>query len=232
MESDRFDALARSLSTTGSRRRTLAFALSGVLAPLFVREDAAAHDPSKRCKKKSGKAKKKCVKQAKAHDAAHASETPPPCVPDCRGKDCGPGGCGGSCGTCGGGSDCVNGICVCPSETEMCQGTCVTPLCLSGMARNPITCGCCARPGQDCSGDCCSGRCDTTPEPGDFEACRGQREGEPCQFNEQCSSELCTDTVCRCPSNRQPCQGQCYQPCPPGETRNPDTCGCVPITTG
>ena len=33
------------------------------------------------------------------------------CAPDCAGKDCGDDGCGGTCGTCGGGLSCVDGLC-------------------------------------------------------------------------------------------------------------------------
>ena len=33
------------------------------------------------------------------------------CVPDCAGKDCGDDGCGGSCGSCPDGGDCLNGMC-------------------------------------------------------------------------------------------------------------------------
>lgn len=35
-----------------------------------------------------------------------------PCYPNCSGKECGPDGCGGSCGTCTGGKTCNNGQCV------------------------------------------------------------------------------------------------------------------------
>jgi hypothetical protein len=80
MDSNRFDAL----SVSGSRRCALALALSAALAPLFAWEDAAAHNPLKSCKKKSGKQKKACLKKAKAHNAQHAAEPaplPPPAAP-------------------------------------------------------------------------------------------------------------------------------------------------------
>ena len=35
------------------------------------------------------------------------------CVPDCTGKECGGDGCGGSCGTCKEGEECLSGKCVC-----------------------------------------------------------------------------------------------------------------------
>ncbi len=34
-----------------------------------------------------------------------------PCIPACAGKTCGDDGCGGSCGTCSGGANCINGVC-------------------------------------------------------------------------------------------------------------------------
>jgi hypothetical protein len=81
MDADRFDALSRSLIAAGSRRHTLALALSGALASLLARDDAAAHDPLKTCTKKSGKQKKKCIKKAKQHNATHRIPPPAPLLP-------------------------------------------------------------------------------------------------------------------------------------------------------
>ena len=82
MDEIRFDSLTRSLTTAGSRRRALVATLGGTLGLLGWQggDDTAAHNPSKGCKKKSGKAKKKCLKQAKAHNATHtvAAAPPPP----------------------------------------------------------------------------------------------------------------------------------------------------------
>jgi hypothetical protein len=86
MDPERFDTLARSLTAIGSRRRALALALSSALAHLLTRGDATAHDTLKKCKKKSGKQKKKCIKKAKNHnaqDAANAAPLPPPPPPFC-----------------------------------------------------------------------------------------------------------------------------------------------------
>ena len=95
MGDSRFDVLAHSLITAGSRRRTLGGLLLGSLGLLDHErsENAAAHDPSKKCKEKSGEAKKKCLKKAKKHQAEHAAEVPPappprqtlppPCSPAC-----------------------------------------------------------------------------------------------------------------------------------------------------
>jgi hypothetical protein len=94
MDGTHFDALTRSLTVAGSRRRALAAALGSALGLLGWHgvEHTAAHDPSKGCKRKSGKAKKKCLKKAKAHNAAHANETAPP-----AGCPSGTQACGGEC---------------------------------------------------------------------------------------------------------------------------------------
>jgi hypothetical protein len=80
MDPRRFDTLSRALSTTPSRRGALRL-LAGSAVGLLVwhgSADTAAHDPSKGCKKKSGKARKTCLRKAKKHNAAHANETAPP----------------------------------------------------------------------------------------------------------------------------------------------------------
>ena len=66
MDADRFDALTRTLTILGSRRHALGALLAGVPGLLgllhgFEPEAAIAHNPLKKCKKKSGKAKKKYI---------------------------------------------------------------------------------------------------------------------------------------------------------------------------
>ena len=67
MDADRFDTLTRSLTTAGSRRGALAAVLSGAVSLLSWQgiETVDAHNPKAACKKKSGDAKKKCLKKAK-----------------------------------------------------------------------------------------------------------------------------------------------------------------------
>ena len=233
MDSDRFDQLTRTLSAAGSRRRALALALSGALAPLLAGEDAAAHEFSKKCKKLKGDKKKKCLKKAKAHAAQHTSEPPPgvTCTPNCGGKDCGPNGCSGTCGPCPGTSTCANGLCGCPAGRALCKGDCVVVCNGQQSAFDPTTCGCCGRPGTDCSPatgnpNCCSRTTCIDAEPvGTF--CDGQREGEPCEFDGQCYSALCRDGVCRCPSGKEVCKGVCYDPCWQDQTRKLNCNCCV-----
>jgi hypothetical protein len=130
MDADHFDALSRSLSTAGSRRRALGGLLTGVFGLLggHGQEEAAAHDLKDPCKKKSGEAKKTCLKKAKKHKAAHASEPPPPPPPP-PGGTCGvdqkP--CNGACipadrcctsVDCAPGRSCQYGACTCDEDFE------------------------------------------------------------------------------------------------------------------
>jgi hypothetical protein len=83
MDNARFDTLTRSLTNAHSRRGALGGLLAGALTLLGERsEEAQAHNPLKACKKKSGDAKRKCIKKAKKHNAQHAAEaTVPPSLP-------------------------------------------------------------------------------------------------------------------------------------------------------
>jgi hypothetical protein len=84
MDAEQFDTFARSLTDSRSRRSTLGGLLLGSLGLLShaATEEARAHDLKAKCKKKSGKAKKKCLKKAKNHNATHTS--PPIVHPDAR----------------------------------------------------------------------------------------------------------------------------------------------------
>jgi|GEM_PF-2478116 len=89
------------------------------------------------------------------------------CAPECTGKQCGDDGCGGSCGSCSTGKECLAGVCVCddecaPSGLNACTDathvrTCGDPdgdSCLEWGAA--IACGA----GKVCSGD---GECKAVP---------------------------------------------------------------------
>ena len=151
MDADRFDALSRSLTTAGSRRHALTAALGVAVAPLFGGADADAHDLSKKCKKKSGDAKKKCVKKAKKHNAQHASEVsplplppePPPLLPAppplpapfCTRTGIDPLNCQAS-----------GPQCICATSASGAQ-TCVA---LASWRENVFQCGACTGPGEIC----------------------------------------------------------------------------------
>ena len=84
MDGPRFDALTRSLTAARSRRQALVTLLGGSWGLLGWQgiDHAAAHNPLKSCKKKSGKQKKACIKKAKAHNATHTTQgAPPPAGP-------------------------------------------------------------------------------------------------------------------------------------------------------
>jgi hypothetical protein len=149
MNADRFDALSRGVSISGSRRRILAITLSSALVLPLGLGQTEAHNPLKTCKKKSGKQKKTCLKKAKAHNAQHAAETaspPPPtslpptgcgtgqrscperggCIPTaqcCTDADCAPvGTCDLATGTCNCNSDFLK---TCPDAPGTCALCCV-----------------------------------------------------------------------------------------------------------
>jgi hypothetical protein len=239
MDGIRFDALARSLSIPGSRRRALGGLLLGSLGLLSrtEAEDAIAHNLKAKCKKKSGEAKKKCLKKAKKHQATHSG--PPStlsggsgCTPDCAGKACGDDGCGGSCDCTGG--TCDNGVCTCTGNTELCGVTC-EPLCPGDEARNPTTCECCVIVGQICdpravNSRCCSGPCEPNPvgDP-DTGTCSGKTAGESCEFDGQCSGGNCTGGFCQpCARSHVFCGGLCWLPCQQGQIRSPSCSCCIP----
>ena len=78
MDGSRFDALTRSLTTRGSRRRALGGLLLGSLG-LVSRgraEDAGAHDKTLCREIRDKTRRKKCVKKAKKHTANHTTTVP------------------------------------------------------------------------------------------------------------------------------------------------------------
>jgi hypothetical protein len=89
------------------------------------------------------------------------------CLPACSGKQCGPDGCGGVCGTCSGATTCSSGQCVCvPScsgkqcGSDGCGGTCGT--CASGTSCSNGKCVCTPNCGyKTCGPDGCGGTCGT-----------------------------------------------------------------------
>jgi peptidoglycan/xylan/chitin deacetylase (PgdA/CDA1 family) len=91
----------------------------------------------------------------------------PTCTPSCSGKVCGDNGCGGSCGTCAGGTAC--------NASGQCQSTC-TPSC-SGKVCGDNGCG--GSCGTCASGTACnaSGQCQSTCTP-------------------SCSGKVCGDNGC------------------------------------
>ena len=89
MDGARFDTLARSLTTPGTRRGALGGLLLSALSVLGLSD--AQHATAKDCKKiKDKKKRKKCLNKAQQDDNT------PPCVPTCAAANaCGSNGCGG-----------------------------------------------------------------------------------------------------------------------------------------
>jgi hypothetical protein len=136
------------------------------------------------------------------------------CAPNCTGKQCGPDGCGGSCGTCSAPNTCdAAGQCTCVPN---CTGKQCGPDGCGG------SCGTCSAPNAcDASGQCaCTPRC-TGIRCGESDGCGGQcgcADGKVC-----CATRSGTRT-CRIPQDEGCgvcgcfigcCQGGvCRSPCP------------------
>src|SRR5215208_2223153 len=174
MDDDRFDALARSLAATGSRRRALTATLSGALGTLGLLSPDAAEA--------GGTCKPACNECQTCKKGA--------CRKTKHGKKCKKGTCQPlRDGTgCSGGGFCQSGACACPLGTQFCA-TCVNTqtnkahcgscgvvctqykTCCQGTCKNPNgTPECCLGPGEICTPDggitfgsyvCCSKSCDT-----------------------------------------------------------------------
>ena len=177
MDGSGFDRLTKALTVLGSRRHALRGLLTGGLGLVATKvDDAGAHDLKSKCKNKSGKSKKNCLKKAKKHKAQHANDGPAcgnvtcaagqTCCPDNR--------CGTTC--CGNGRACNvacsgpngNDYC-CPADrpVAICGGCaplgsvqCDDPKHCCGPL-SPKCCGddhCCA-PGWECLVDCPGNTC-------------------------------------------------------------------------
>jgi len=125
---------------------------------------------------------------------AEIVDIPDGCVPDCWAKDCGPDGCGGSCGECTQeGFACVEGFCQCPQECDGkncgpdgCGGLCgicdVGTQCLDGVCVDCV---------PDCSGRSCG------PD-GCGALCGFCAYGQICTIEGQCQDDVC-DLNCDIP---------------------------------
>jgi hypothetical protein len=226
MDGSAFDTLTRSLSTAGSRRRAVGGLLTGVFGVLGWRgqDDAAAHDLKATCKKKSGEAKKKCLKKAKKHAAQHANEPCPQGQRPCR----------GACLSvliccdetdCAGGRTCQDGTCACPATkphicpgSQVCRECCALNDCqpkaagFDGLACQSGQCVCTRNGTRRCAsgewqgycGECCadsecSGLDCGTHSDSDVPHCG-------------CTGVICPGEVCVGFN----CAGMCFAQCPPG----------------
>ncbi|WP_163998713.1 hypothetical protein [Pyxidicoccus caerfyrddinensis] len=145
------------------------------------------------------------------------------CTPNCAGRQCGADGCGGTCGSCSGGSVCTStGQCMatctpsCTGKTcgdDGCGGSCGT--CGSGQACQSGRCVCVPRcDGRQCGLDGCGGTCGTCRSGTTCNAAGACVCVPQCQ-GKVCGPDSCGGTCGTCPSN-----STC--------TAKADTCGCNP----
>ena len=128
-----------------------------------------------------------------------------PCVPDCGTDECGPDGCGGLCGICAAGEECILGSCI------LCVPACTNREC--GPDTCGGSCGSCA-PDESCAYGQCVG---CTPD------CIGR----------QCGSDGCGGSCGSCGPGESCAGGQCT--CSPdcvGKECGPDGCGGLCGTCG
>jgi len=119
------------------------------------------------------------------------------CKPSCSGKQCGPDGCGGSCGECGDtGNPCTQETCVTGKCTEKpFEGTCDD----GDPCTNKDQCigGTCTGSEPECGDDnpCTADSCD--PETGDCKHDSGPLDGANCDDGNPCTgSDKCAGGVC------------------------------------
>lgn len=132
------------------------------------------------------------------------------CIPDCGVNECGPDGCGGSCGNCDPGDSCLDGTCCTPdcSNAECgpngCGGSCGScgpnELCAAGTCQCMTgacggDCGPCASPDVCTGGFCCTPDCANKAcgDDGCGGSCGSCGPGGVCQPNQQCCT---TDSPC------------------------------------
>jgi len=132
---------------------------------------------------------------------------PCPCTPNCKGRECGPDGCGGVCGKCSEGKSCQNGHCVgyyperCSGPNEPSAPTCYPGLDEKGCCDAASRAVFCGPDGALYCVDCGGGVC-------------GLKDGElACVEGKESTEALCTGG---------PCVPACH-----GKECGPDGCGGV-----
>lgn len=224
MDGSRFDALTRTLTVAGSRRRALGGLLAGASGVLGTTAGDAAAKKKKPCpackKRKKGKCKGQLPDGASCPGGTCQGGKCVPPTSECAGQPD-----NARCGELGRGH-CLAGVCnprpTCGEHSTLIEdGDC--SVCCSGECE-PITSGpdaglhlcTLAYPGQHCyaSGECRGGRACIGHRCGDFLVC-------PADAPDICNSY---PSVEGCIPNE--CQGPCHQSC---DSRDPDPCdGCEP----
>lgn len=166
MDPHHFDGLTRALCSAASRRT----ALGGLMAGMLLSHSDAFGKHRRRRSAAQESARDGVAAEKKHKKKKHKRPTAPGCTPVCRGKACGPDGCGGVCGNCAVNQQCQNGQCV-----TSCSPVCSGKAC--GADGCEGTCGICGS-GASCENGTCvplSGSCSP--------ACIG---GQVCQANGTC----------------------------------------------
>ncbi len=155
-----------------------------------------------------------------------------PNVPNCKGKQCGDDGCGGSCGSCTYPDTCIGGRCVCQPNCagkqcgpDGCGGSC-------GSCTYPDTCEngrCVCHPncaGKQCGPDGCGGSCGSCTYPDTCE--NGRCVCHPNCAGKECGSDGCGGSCGSC-SYPETCQsGRCVCNCRSGAFCKPGVSYCLP----
>jgi hypothetical protein len=141
------------------------------------------------------------------------------CFPNCFEKDCGPDGCGGTCGMCACGQECILDTCAFTACAGMecgsdgCGGSCGAcgcgEQCLEG------SCSFTACIGKECGDDGCGGECGTC-------GCQESCEDDICTFHgcdgKECGDDGCGDDCGMCPGPQDECAD--------------GLCVCIPVCDG
>ena len=180
--------------------------------------------------------------RAQACDLTQGICRPMSCVLACQGRECGPDGCGGTCGACAAGETCSQGgqcLGACSPDCSArecgpdgCGGSCGT--CPAGEACTPVgVCGgdypCCET--RECGPDPCMGVSCGACLPGETCTPGGMCEGDyPCCGIRECGPDPCAGAPCGtcgmdewCDTSGQ-CQGVCTPDCT-GKSCGDDGCG-------
>ena len=217
MDAGRFDALARTFTAAGSRRRTLAAALSAALGlGAIARPEVAPAAKSGKCKPKCGE-----CERCKRGDCERKNGKK-----RCQKGKCKPKPAGTSCAALNGGI-CQDGACTCPNGLTNCGGACVNLLTSRG---NCGGCGAGCGFNEQCSNGVC--RCGTLSN-----ACA---TGTSCCLEPsscRCGSVFIDPTTCgffgECPAGSTPCtasSNNCFGAnlgracCPAGTRCDEGTC--------
>lgn len=170
------------------------------------------------------------------NDGDYHQFTTQACVPDCGGKECGPDGCGGVCGSCCDEQTCEDGMCIggpgcevsydpgcggCPCESCVCEQDpyCCTvmwdDLCIEECVAQCGGCGGqadCA--GKECGSNGCGGSCGECP--GGWECTDSGECVDNCEADcvgKECGGDGCSGQCGECGEGAKCVDGLCLLPC-------------------